>query len=203
MANDAKIIERYKTISGSESVSEETTNRILKIKEVLNVRDDDALWSVFIVLEMYLRSIDHFNDSIGATFKDALVEYKNNGGEIKLIEQDDDKKLTYANVVCIFGIVLLLCAISFAAGVNLNSYSPEWITSVRYASPIAYVMQIPAGWLFFVMASCPAIYQLYKIKNLVSMGSGTKKERVMKYMPYAMISCLLILIGIFVLYLTL
>lgn len=193
--NSGGIIERYKEISGGEHLPEDAAQRILRIGEVLNIRDNDAIWSIFIVLDMYLRSVDDFNASIRTTFKDALLDYKERGGEINLIEKDEDKKFSYANMMCAFGMVLLFGVVCFAAGLRLNQFSPEWLTGTRYDSPLAFLMQIPSGWLFFVCASIPAGWIFKKTIQKIRHGGGTRQEKISKHGLVAMMSAMVCLIG--------
>lgn len=174
--SDRDIIEKYKEISGGDHLPEDAAQRILRIGKVLNIRDNDAIWSIFLVLDMYLRSIDGFNASIKTTFKDALVEYKERGGEINLIEKDEDKQFSYANMMCVFGMVLLFGVVCFAAGLRLNPFSPEWMTGTRYDSPLAFLMQIPSGWLFFVCASVPAGWILKQTIEKIDTAEGRDRK---------------------------
>lgn len=199
-----KVISKYKSITGVEKLSSETMERISKLEKGLDIRDDDAVWSIFIALDMYLRSIEQFNENIKTTFSDALLAYKADGGAINLIEQDPDRKFTLVNLVCVFGVALLLCAVCFAAGASLNEYSPAWIINTRASSPLAFIMQAPAGLLFFLLASVPAGYVFYKTaRECRSNKSGTRSERFQRYAPTMLVSLMLALIGIYALILIL
>lgn len=189
------IIEKYKEINGVDKIPEDTAERIMKIGEVLEIRDNDALWSIFLVLDMYMRSIDDFNASIKTTFKDALLDYKERGGQINLIEKDEDKKFSYANMMCLFGMVLIIGAVCFMAGLRLNEFSPEWLIGTRYDSPLAFLMQIPSGWIFFICGAVPAGWILKRTIQKIRHGGGTKQEKLAKHGLVAMMSAMVCLIG--------
>ena|GEM_PF-5031231 len=193
----------YKNIVGSEPTPE-TISRFAQIKDTLNLRDDDALWSVVYMLEMYTRTIGDFNIKTKRAILEALIQYAEAGGIIKYVdgaegESKENKSVLVALLVLIIGFIFLFGVAMFTIGVKMNEFSPGWIRGISGSGSkmLGYILGAPAGWILIVLLPLPSLFIIStQIKIL---RTGCDKGRRLEAIAIAAAAILIIILSISVL----
>ncbi len=173
--------------------------RFARIKDELNIRDDDALWGVVHILEMYTRLTEEHEKNLKSAVWEAVKAYADAGGSINIISGDgrgDGKpKISIATMVLLFGVIVLFGVLMFVAGVSLNEFSPSWAIGDG-TSILRYIFSIPAGWILFVFMVIPA--GIVMVSRAKSMKLEQGREKKVESFLVCLTLLLFIVTGIFV-----
>lgn len=182
----------YKTVLElAQSQAERET--LSKIKEDLDLRDFDSLWSIVGVLQMYLRTVSDFHTSTKDSIYDAVKAFGENGGIIRTtdgVSQDSSS----VNYFFLAAAMLLFGSVTFAAGALLSGASPAWLigTPSGNSGPeqiVHLVLKAPAGWILCLMLSVPAFFYI-KTYYLLFKLARKKGERALHLSILLVLLCL-------------
>lgn len=177
-------ISNYRKLIDAEP-TQEAIARMAAIKDTLKIRDDDALWSIILILEMYMKTIGDFNAKTKRSILEALIQYAEAGGVIKYSDGKDEdergsKKISLTILVVLVGYLVLFGVIMFVAGATLNEFSPEWVrgsTVNDSARLLGYILGAPAGWILFLFVPLPSTYMIFsQLRVIRSLETGRKLE---------------------------
>jgi hypothetical protein len=191
----------YKKITERE-LSGPGVKRFMTLKDTLNISDNDAIWGVVCILEMYIRIIEDFNSqmryAVFETIKQVIMEYAKAGGTINVYGGDArEKGISIERIMLWLGATLFISIAIFYAGVcvGANGSAPLWLDDRVGALNILF--GIPAGWLFFIIITIPsALYLFDNFHTVNAMPQGKEKNiTIGKYCG----ALLLLVIGVVIL----
>lgn len=140
----------YKTILEL-AISQTERDQLSDIKEQLGLRENDALWSIVRILQLYMRTIDAFNANIKNSVYDAVKDFGDRGGIIQA-SAGETGHVSWLMILLSLSMVFVLCLISFIAGATLSSVSPLWLLGINnssgsLAASLHFFLSVPAGWI--------------------------------------------------------
>lgn len=183
----------YKTVLEL-AQSQVERDALSKIKEDLDLREFDSLWSIAGIMQLYLRTVSDFNASMKNSVYDAVKTFGDNGGIVRPTN-NTVQDISPANYFFIAAAMLLLGSLTFVAGVVLSSASPVWLTGLTSASDpgleqLAYlVLSAPAGWILCLILSVPAFFYIKTYYALFKLARQ-KKEKVLNLTILTILVCL-------------
>lgn len=167
-----------------------------KIKEDLDLRDFDSLWSIVGILQMYMRTVGEFNSSMKDSVYDAVKTFGDNGG---IIRTTDEAATGFSSVNYFFlaAAMLLFGSVTFVAGALLSGTAPAWLTG---ASPVgsgferaAYLLlNAPAGWILCLILSVPAFFYIRTYFSFFRLARE-RKEKALNFLILIVLICLVFL----------
>lgn len=166
-----------------------------KIKEEFNLREFDSLWSLIGIMQMYLRTVENFNEKTKDSVYEAVKSFGKKGG---IIQIGNSQKVSPVNYFFLAAAMLLFGSLTFTAGVLLSGTSPAWLTGeiTTVKSPFATVayliLNAPAGWILCLILSVPSFYYLKTYYVLFKLSS-THKEEILNLSILAVLICLVII----------
>lgn len=161
-----------------------------KIKDDLDLRDFDSLWSIVGILQMYLRLVADFN----AATKESVKSFSKNGSIIQTVNL---QKISSSNYFFLAAAILLFGSVTFVAGALLSGTSPAWLTGTAApTSPLekaAYlVLNAPAGWMLCLILSVPSFFYIKTYYSLFK-TSRQRKERMLNLLILILLICLVLI----------
>jgi hypothetical protein len=162
--------------------------RFMTLKDTLKISDNDAIWGVVYILEMYTRIIEDFNSqmryAVYETIKQVIMEYAKNGGTINVYGGGTGEKgISVERVMLWLGAMLFISIAMFYAGVCVGAggTTPLWLNG--RAGALNILLGMPAGWIFFVIVTIPsALYLFDNCHEFKAMPQGKERNiAVVKY----------------------
>lgn len=168
---------------------------LAKIKEDLDLRDFDSLWSIVGILQLYLRTVGDFQTSTKDAIYDAIKAFGDNGGIIRTTDGAAQEPPS-VNYFFLAAAMLLFGSVMFAAGALLSGASPSWLTSVPsgksgpFEQIVHFVLKAPAGWILCLILSVPAFFYI-KTYYLLFKLARKKEEKVLNFSILIVLACLI------------
>jgi hypothetical protein len=162
--------------------------RFMTLKDSLNISDDDAIWGVVYILEMYTRIIEDFNaqmrHSLFETVRQVIMEYAKAGGSINVYgDGAGEKGVSAGRVMLWLGAMLFINAAVFYAGVRIGADGAARPWPGGGTGALNVLLGIPAGWMFFAVLTIPSALYLFDNRHMFdAMPRGREKNiAVAKY----------------------
>ncbi len=113
---EKSFIEKYEEVIGRK-LSNEEENKILKVKNVFNIHENDALWEIIIIFDYFTKICQDTPSQVESILKEFTQNNKNN--EIEYTVQSNDNKINLSHII-----YLILSSIFFTfLGYNLANYN--------------------------------------------------------------------------------
>ena len=194
-----ELISSYEKVIGAQ-INPEGENRLRLIKESLNIRDNDALWSIIFALESYIGLYEKIPDRIKETSEKALEDIRESvsvlakeesakaqesliESVVRTSEEIAGRRATAAKMYS-FALMLFISVVfgslCFVAGLSLGDSSPVWLSragSKNTLGLISMILSTPAGWILFLIAAAPAAVQIKDVIRQIKYPES-RKERL-------------------------
>jgi len=163
--------------------SQQERDILIKIKDELNLRENDALWKIVGILQFYERTVESFNSNMRASVHEAIKSFAEKGNLVN-ISTDNQERDVPSSVSQIFlaAMLTLMGTFFFVAGATLAPTSPEWLLRNSRSTSgvhtiIHLVLSAPAGWILAIVLLIPASMYLKTYFTLFK-SAASKKERL-------------------------
>lgn len=183
----------YKTVLEL-AQSQAEREALSKIKEDLDLRDFDSLWSIVGILQLYLRTVGDFHASTKDAIYDAVKAFGDNGGIIRTTD-NASQETSAVNYFFLAAAMLLFGSVTFVAGALLSGASPAWLISVPSGDSglnqiVHLVLKAPAGWILCLILSVPAFFYI-KTYYLLFKLARKKEEKALNLLILIVLVCLI------------
>lgn len=189
----------YKTILEM-AQSQHERDELTKIKEQLGLRENDALWSIIKVLQLYERTVEAFNKNTKNSVYEAVKSFADKGGVMRV--SDSDSGLSWIQLLFGLTLVFLLCVITFIAGISLSNISPPWLKGAEYTGGIQrtlrLIFSVPAGWILILVLTIPAVFYIRTYFRCLKFASDKKEKAIYSAILISLSSLVLLAVTIFV-----
>ena len=192
------LISSYEKVIGAQ-ISTEGENRLRLIKESLNIRDNDALWSIIFALESYIGLYEKIPDRIKETSEKALEDIRESVSVlakeesakaqesliesiVRTSEEIAGRRATAAKInsfALMMFVSVVFGSLCFVAGLSLGDSSPVWLLGASKKSTlglISMILSAPAGWVLFLIAAAPAVLQIKDVIRQIKYPESRKEQ---------------------------
>jgi hypothetical protein len=200
------LLSSFESLLGRQITDKEKMH-LLRVKDALGLRDNDALWLILMSLEEYAYRFDQIPEKVqkdtamlveahkkmleaeaanaAQTAQEKIVEALTNRVEASISQATQTKYFVSLGWTVIA--LVLLSVATFTAGVIMGSGKiPWWTLPASRLTPLeillSSILTAPAGWVFSLLAVPSTGYYLYNF----SFEGLSKKERGVKFLRAAL-----------------